>query len=160
MRNRLNRKGVTLVEIMIALVILLIVFMGLIQASLLVTDNNAVSLLRDEAVRLGATTMTALRASPFDDMDRNSANDALPLTLTISSTGTSAQQTLARNLGINTQRTVRNVLTANYVVLATITSIDANNKQIDVTVRWDWKERTAAGGNPYTHRVVSLVRRP
>jgi prepilin-type N-terminal cleavage/methylation domain-containing protein len=57
------QKGVTLVEVMIALVILLIVFIGLIQASLLTIQSNVRNLARDEAVRITADQMDMLRAA-------------------------------------------------------------------------------------------------
>jgi prepilin-type N-terminal cleavage/methylation domain-containing protein len=155
-----DKKGVTLVEVLIALVILLIVFLGLIQASLLSIDTNAMNLLRDEAVRLASDTMISLRSSPFDDLNRDGATpDAANINFVISSTGTAAQQLNAVNLGINTQKTVRNILTANYVVTVTITDMDASNKQADVLVQWDYKERTLANGSANAHRVVSLLRR-
>ncbi len=47
-------RGVSLVEVMISLVILLIVSMGLIQASLLSVDVNIRNELRDEAVRIAS----------------------------------------------------------------------------------------------------------
>src|SRR5512135_3682764 len=62
MQNRMNKKGVTLVEVMISLVILLIVFMGLIQASLLSINHNLRNEARDEAVRVGAASMALLRS--------------------------------------------------------------------------------------------------
>lgn len=152
-----NKKGVTLVEVLIALVILLIVFMGLIQASLLSIDTNASNILRDEAVRLASDTLAALRSSPFDDLNRDNASDGGGFVM--SSTGTAGQQTNARNLGINTRRSVRNILAANYVVTVTIITLDTDNKQVTVLVNWDWKERTFAGANPNVHQVVSLLRR-
>ena len=72
-----NKKGVTLVEVMIALVILLVVFMGLIQASLLSIENTATTALRDEAVRLASDTVTALRTGPFDDLNRDDPTTTL-----------------------------------------------------------------------------------
>jgi prepilin-type N-terminal cleavage/methylation domain-containing protein len=152
-----DKRGVTLVEVMIALVILLIVFMGLIQTSLLTIDSNATNVLRDEAVRLASDTMISLRSSPFDDLNRDGAADGANFVL--SSTGTAAQQLNASRLGINTQKIIRNILNANYVITVTITTMDANNKRADVLVQWDYKERRLANGNPNAHRVVSLLRR-
>ena len=63
----LNDKGVTLVEVMISLVILLIVFMGLIQASILSIDHNMRNKVRDEAVRIAAETVNQLRGRGYDD---------------------------------------------------------------------------------------------
>jgi hypothetical protein len=86
--------------------------------------------------------------------------DAANLNFVISSTGTAPQQLNATRLGINTRKTARNILNANYIVTVRITNMDANNKQADVLVQWDYKDRTLAGGNPNAHRVVSLLRRP
>ena len=66
MSNRINKKGVSLVEVMISLVILLIVSMGLLQASLLSIDSNVRNELRDEAVRIASESM-AQRRSAFGD---------------------------------------------------------------------------------------------
>jgi len=61
----LNKKGVTLVEVMISLVILLFVFVGLIQVSVLSIDFNRKNAIRDEGVRIAAEVMTNLRAYDF-----------------------------------------------------------------------------------------------
>ncbi len=62
-----NRRGLTLVEVMIAMVIMLIVFMGLIQASLLSIDSNMRNELRDEGTRVASESMAEVRAVPFND---------------------------------------------------------------------------------------------
>jgi len=154
-----GKQGVTLVEVMISLVILLIVFMGLVQTSLLTIDTNATNALRDEAVRLASDTMSALRSSSFLDLNRDTVTDAADINFVISSTGLAAQQLNATRLGINTQKTIRNILNANYVVTVTIIDMDANNKQADILVQWDYKERRLVNGNAYSHRIVSLLRR-
>ncbi len=64
MQNRgLNQKGVTLVEVLISLVILLIVFMGLIQASILSINHNLRNAMRDEAVRIASEYMSRARST-------------------------------------------------------------------------------------------------
>ncbi|MFI5294082.1 MAG: prepilin-type N-terminal cleavage/methylation domain-containing protein [Thermodesulfovibrionales bacterium] len=64
MQNRgLNQKGVTLVEVLISLVILLIVFMGLIQASILSINHNLRNAMRDEAVRIASEYMSMARST-------------------------------------------------------------------------------------------------
>ncbi len=62
MSEKMNSKGVTLVEVMISMVILLVVFMGLIQASLLSINHNMRNATRDEAVRIGGEAMSLLKA--------------------------------------------------------------------------------------------------
>jgi prepilin-type N-terminal cleavage/methylation domain-containing protein len=61
----MTAKGVTLVEVMIALVVLLVVFMGLLQASLLSVEHNLRNELRDEAVRVASDRLNTLRAAGF-----------------------------------------------------------------------------------------------
>jgi prepilin-type N-terminal cleavage/methylation domain-containing protein len=180
MLNRTNKNGVTLVEVLISLVVLLIVFMGLLQTSLLSIEGNAITLLRDEAVKLASDTMTALRTSPFDDLNRNQAsassdysgdgdvtveipNSRYRFQIESPVTGAApanAAQRNARNLGIQTRRTMRNILNANYLIRVTTESIDADNKRVTILVQWDWKDRTRAGLNPYSHTIVALLRRP
>jgi hypothetical protein len=75
-----------------------------------------------------------------------------------STSGSAAERNNALRLGINTRKTMRNVLGANYVITVTVRSLDNDNKQVTVLVTWDWKERTRAGGNPNTHQVVGLLR--
>jgi prepilin-type N-terminal cleavage/methylation domain-containing protein len=74
--NMLNKKGVTLVEVMIALVVLLIVFMGLLQAAVLTIESNTTNLMRDEMTRV--TTGIASEAKnniAFDDLKDDVAGD-------------------------------------------------------------------------------------
>ncbi len=68
MQNKLDSRGVTLVEVMISLVILLIVFMGLIQASLLSINHNLRNEIRDEAVRVAAEYMSRTRSDSFGNL--------------------------------------------------------------------------------------------
>lgn len=168
-----NRRGVSLVEVMIALVILLFVFMGLLQASLLSIDANASNVLRDEAVRLANDTISAVRISPLRptiDLNRDGTADvaqAAPVapafrttpSFTISSTGSAAEQLNGKRLGINTRKTVRNILNANFIADVYINQLDADNLAVTVIILWDYKDRTLAGGNPNWHRAVVLLRR-
>jgi len=62
-----GNSGVTLVEVMISLVVLLIVFLGLIQASIVTIDHNLRNELRDEAVRTASDAMSRLRTTGFND---------------------------------------------------------------------------------------------
>ncbi|MBI5100251.1 MAG: prepilin-type N-terminal cleavage/methylation domain-containing protein [Nitrospirae bacterium] len=66
--KRLTQSGVTLVEVMIAMVIMLIVFMGLIQASLLSIENNLSNEIRDEATRIGSEYMAATRSTAWENV--------------------------------------------------------------------------------------------
>ena len=63
----LNKKGMTLIEVMIALVILLLVSLALMQTVTLGINSNVRNLLRDEAVKVADTRMIELMNTPFDD---------------------------------------------------------------------------------------------
>jgi prepilin-type N-terminal cleavage/methylation domain-containing protein len=149
MKNRMSaQKGVSLVEVMIALVILLIVFIGLIQASLLTIQANVRNSARDEAVRITADQMDRLRAASFDDMNRDSTTDADPLNYSIIY-GTAVATTTRPDL----RRQLRGA-TVDYTVTVTICgtscALDANHKRITVTTGWSWQ------GETFTHSAVTV----
>lgn len=125
-------RGVTLVEVMISLVILLIVFMGLIQASLLSMQSNMKNVLRDEAVRITSDRMSALRSATFTDMNNDGTTDVYPL-----------------NFTANTTRNVRNVVNHPFAVAINVITLDADHKQMTVTTTWVWQTEN------YTHSIVN-----
>ena len=148
MKNRMsNQKGVSLVEVMIALVILLLVFIGLIQASLLTIQANVRNSARDEAVRITADQLDRLRGNSFDYMNRDTAADADPLNYSITY-GTTVTTTTRPDL----RRQLRGA-TVDYTVTVSICgascALDANHKQITVTTGWSWQ------GENFTHQVVT-----
>ena len=69
-----TQDGVSLVEVMIALVVLLLVFMGLLQAALLGIDSNMRNIIRDEAVTVAAMRMEEARSMPFDNVVNDTAD--------------------------------------------------------------------------------------
>jgi len=152
MKNKMRfQKGVSLVEVMIALVILLIVFMGLIQASLLTIQANVRNIARDEAVRITSDQMDRLRAASFDDMNRNGVTDADPLNYSIIY-GTAVTATTRPDL----RRQLRGA-TVDYTVSVSICAggitcpgYDADHKRITVTTGWAWQ------GENFTHQVVTV----
>ncbi len=126
-----NRRGVTLVEVMIALVVLLIVFMGLMQVSIVAIQGNMKNVLRDEAVRLTADRMNRLRSVSFDHAD------------------------LTATAGTNDpvdNRAVR-ATTVGFTVRRIIADIDANHKQVTLTTTWAWQ------GENFTHSISTIRRR-
>jgi type IV pilus assembly protein PilV len=126
-------RGFTLVEVMIALVITLLVFLALMQTALVGIDSNMINVLRDEAVNIAEMRMNEARNTPFDSL------------------ASAAPETVSRNL--------RNITNFQYTVTRTVTSRGTDNKQIDITIRWEWKEKTVANGNPYTHSISTILRR-
>jgi len=129
----LNKRGFSQIEIMISLVLLLLVFLALAQTALVSIDSNMTNILRDEAVSIAEMSMNETRSIPFDNL-------------------------VASNNTVN--RNFRNIPAFQYTVTRTVTDLNLNNKQVDITVTWDWKERTVANGNPYTHSITTIVRKP
>ena len=132
-----NIRGVSLVEVLIALTILLIVFMGLIQASLVSIQSNMKNLLRDEAVTITSEQISRLRGANYDDMNADGTIDAANLNL--------PAMTVTRNY--------RNAAVVNFGVARNIQSLDANNKQITVTTTWQWQ------GEPFQHQIMTTRQR-
>ena len=129
----LNKKGLTLVEVMIALVVLLVVSLALMQTALVSINSNMTNLLRDEAVNIAEMRMNEARNTPFNNL-----------------IGTSTT-TISRNF--------RNIANFQYTVTRMVTDLNTDNKQVNITVTWEWKENTVANGNPLTHSITSIVRR-
>jgi type IV pilus assembly protein PilV len=127
-----DKKGFSLVEILISLVLLLIVFLALTQTAMVSIDSNMTNILRDEAVSIAEMSMNEARNIPFDNL-------------------VDSNDTVNRNF--------RNIANFQYNVSRIITPLGSNNKQIDITVTWDWKNRTVANGNPYSHSISTIMRK-
>jgi len=132
----LNKKGLTLVEVMIALVVLLLVFLALMQTALVSIDSNMINALRDEAVNIAEEKMNDERNKTFDSIIPSAAPEAV-------------------------SRSIRNIPSAklNYKAARTVTLLNADSKQVTITVTWDWKDKTVANGTEYKHTISTVLRR-
>jgi type IV pilus assembly protein PilV len=109
-----DKKGMTLVEVMIALVVLLVVSLALMQTALVSIDANMTNILRDEAVSIAEMRMNQARNIPFDTLVSDGAD--IPI---------------ARN--------VRNIAGFTYTTRMTVNNLNVDNRQIDIAVGWVWK---------------------
>ena len=145
-----NNKGLTLVEVMIALSVFLLVFMGLFQTALLSVDHNMKNILRDEAISIAAMRMEEERSKPFDNLQSYTAAITLgadcPASMT---TGESIQKNF-RNM---TKDFCINLECHEIGGDDDCTTTDSDNKQLNIQVGWTWK------GEEYTHDITTLVRR-
>lgn len=128
--NNLGSRGVSLVEVMVSLVILLIVFMGLLQASILTIDHNTRNEVRDEAVRITSETMTQARSALFS---------------TLADTAGACTALTAVN------RSFRNQLFA-FSRCRAVADIDADNKQVTIIVAWTYR------GENLTNTFITVMR--
>lgn len=112
-----DSKGISLIEIMIAIVLLMIVSLALMQTSLVGYQANLQNSLREEATRVADQKMNELRDTAFADLS------------TAASTTTVA-------------RSFRG-FTMNYTVVTDPTvTVTANSKQVGVRVQWDYRGKT------------------
>ena len=130
-------KGMTLVEVLIALVVLLLVSLAMLHTALFSIENNMINVLRDEAVSVAEMRMNEARNIPFDTLVAAAGADVQVVT-----------------------RPVRNIPAFAFTATRTVRVRDGNNLQIEILVEWEWKEKTVANGDPYRHNISTLLRRP
>jgi type IV pilus assembly protein PilV len=135
----LNKRGSSLIELLVAMGILAIVAVALMQSSIIVLQTSVQNEMRDEAVRLAEQRMNELRSGPggFDHEDPNGLNlDLVAGTVTYPALG----------------RQIRNA-SVPFTLSKNVVSLDANTKQVTVGVAWQFR------GRQYNHSVMSIVRR-
>ncbi len=139
-----NNRGVSLVEVMIALVVLLLVFLALMQTALVSIDANMNNVLRDEAVSIAEQRLNEARAVPFASVVSDAA--ALP-------SGVDCSATFA--LGTRVRRSFRNIINKDFCTNQTVAVLGGAGdvRQVTVQVVWNWK------GEPYNHSIVTMIRR-
>lgn len=139
-----SENGVTLVEMMIALVVLLLVTLAMMQTALVSIDANMTNVLRDEAVGIAEMRMNEARNLAYTSTTDNLSSDAGTL---------SGCPTGFPSTGVSVTRNLRNITDFNFCTNRTVTTLSTETKEIDITVGWIWK------GNPYTHTISTILRR-
>jgi prepilin-type N-terminal cleavage/methylation domain-containing protein len=141
----LRDRGVSLVEVVIALTVLLLVSLALMQTALLSIEVNTKNTCRDIAVSIAAERMDASRGLAFDAILSDAA--ALPV-------GVDCPPLFAA--GQRHQMNLRNVQNKDFCSNRSVTVLDAtgDNKQVDIRVTWNWK------GEPFSYTATTIIRRP
>lgn len=112
----LDEKGVSLVEILLALLLSTIIFTALIQASLVATEMNVRNLLRDEAVSIAEKSINEARNTAF--------------------------AALVTGGTVTVTRDFRGIASFPFGTNMTVTDVGSNNKQVTVRVQWSWKAKS------------------
>ena len=136
--------GLSLVEVMIALVIVLLVFLALMQTALVSIESNTVNILRDEAVSIAEMRMNEARNIPFASLISDAAS--VPVTRNV--------KNITGGFIFNTLMTVTELGGD-----GSLATDDADNRQVNIIVTWEWKDKTVANSDPYTHSITTIRRR-
>jgi prepilin-type N-terminal cleavage/methylation domain-containing protein len=145
-----NEKGVTLVEMLVALVVFLLISLALMQTALMSIDSNMVTALREEGVRVAEERMNGARSQQFTTaFDTLSGySDIAPLNGCPSATFLGAFPS-----GQLVTRNVRSITNFPYCTNLTVTFPNPTNlsdAQVVVTVGWQWK------GQDYSHSISTI----
>lgn len=126
----LNKKGFTLVEVMVALLILLFISLAFMQTALVSVDSNIKNVIRDEAARIAEVWMNDARSLGYNGL------------ITV---GTPYTATVNRNF--------RDIINFPYTATRRVTQFGTtSNIEVDINVQWTWQ------GQPYTHTVSTFMR--
>lgn len=129
-----DNRGMTLIEVLISLVILMIVSLALMQSAIVGMFHNMRNVLRDEAVSVVEMRMNQLTGLPFDNTG-------------LAETGGSGVVETP-----DIERTVRK-FKVSYKPTRTITNITSDTKQITVSVAWTLR------GKQYSHSMTTIMRK-
>ncbi len=133
---RQNKKGMTLIEVLIALVITLVLFLALMQSALLSISVNVRNEIRDAAILLTEMRMNQLKNTAFAGLAAG----------TVIETNTDDPE-LSKN--------IRN-FAINYTRTTTITDMPPANptsKQLEVAIAWSYR------GENFNHIITTLKRK-
>jgi len=130
-----SASGMTLIEVLVAMAIVFIVFLGMSSAGLVVLDQNIKNSQRDEAVSVAEMEMQQVRNTLFSTLTSAPDNVSVPID--------------------NVSRQIRG-LTMNYDVWRTVNHLDVNNLQVSIRVTWNRIENNLT--RSYDHTVIAIVR--
>jgi type IV pilus assembly protein PilV len=112
-----NKKGFTLLELMVAIVIMTVGLLGLLATTNLAIETNTRNYLRDEAVRVGERLMSATVNQGYVNTVPGVTNQNVPVNF--------------RSAAIN------------YAATTTVTQLPSS-RQIDVQLAWTYKNHNYA----------------
>jgi type II secretory pathway pseudopilin PulG len=111
---RLDNRGMSLIELIISMLILMVVAIALVQSSLLAMNTNVMNEMRSEAVSVAEQQMNMVRNTPFANLS------TLPTTTTV-------------------YRNVRMKINTPFTASLAQSAINANSTQVTVTVSWTYR---------------------
>ncbi len=139
-----NKRGFTLIELMIAMMIIMISMLALLTSIVTSMSANTGNEIRNTAIKVTNETAEALLALPIDDAE-----------LTTGSTHTNSFTDDQRDKGFpDPTQTIRNYKVA-YAITWNVTSPSANLKQIEIAVAYSHRNKNYTNVSLiYKHRAI------
>jgi len=153
---RLDNKGFTLVEMVIALTLLLLVSMAMMQTALIGIGANIQNVLRDEAIRIAEARMNAARSLQFDqsgDLLVSDINDTIADEGFVIASCQAPPVSDPNTYPVVERRNFRNMAPVAFGIRRTVSILDGDHRQVSVLVRWEYKNIC------YSHQVDALIKR-
>lgn len=140
-RVKRNELGMSLIEVLIAMVLLLIVGLALMQTANVALLENVKNTVRDEAISVAEVTMNDLRARSWT---------AIPVYMDSELNNTFGVLVPATTPTVT--RHFRN-FQIDYGIRKAITDVGTDIKQVTVEVKWTTR------GQEYNHTITNIVRK-
>jgi type IV pilus assembly protein PilV len=125
-----NQHGFTLVEFLVAIVILMVGMLGMLQAVNVAMDKNLENVIRTEAVILADERMMGVRAQAFASVSTTVSNPP------------KEKAELRNKVGITFK---------NYSVQQIVNQVTGRSKEVIINVTWQKRK------SPYSHTVSSVI---
>jgi prepilin-type N-terminal cleavage/methylation domain-containing protein len=165
---RRNKEGFTLVEVLVAMVIILVLLLGLVQAALLSTESNLRNVFRDEAARIAEQRMNGTLTDKNDKQyrglrDHNFDEDELKQNYP---DWTCTDADISRNFRSIAKDYAVCWRIRDFKTSADIDTTLRNTKTLEVAVGWNYKGEVPAAEQPkptkreYQHSIGTILRRP
>jgi type II secretory pathway pseudopilin PulG len=111
-----DNRGMSLIELMISMVLMMAVAIALMQSSLIAMNTNVMNEMRNEGVSVAEQQMNIVRNTPFASLS------TLPTSTTV-------------------YRNIRAKINTPFAVSLAQGVINANSTQVTVTVNWSYQNR-------------------
>ena len=152
---KLNKTGISLVEVLIALVVLLLVSLAMMQTALVSIESNMINVLREEAVAIAEMRMNDTKNLRFTDSVDEVVNDTADSIADDNFAIVSCQGPPVNDVNpypVRIERNVRNLAPFNFGTRRTVIDrpLDAN-KQVIILVRREYR------GVCYSHEISSII---
>jgi type IV pilus assembly protein PilV len=135
-----NKSGFTLLEVLVAVVILTVGLLGLMQTVIYALNHNLTTQLRQEATLVADQVLSLERAKPYSEITAPVYDIAI---VDFNALPTEVTNSTVDRLVNGSNKT--------FTVVETVRSPTPQSKSIEIAVSWVHKQIT------YTHSVASLV---